>query len=221
MNDTESADREPKEPGSLTVRGPAVSVRGPLIVHGAGGHGRAVAEAAALAGAGVLGFLDDHDAEVPGHRVWTDAAELPAGVPVHVAIGDPAARSAALLRHLADRRPLATVIHPAASVSPSASLDRGVYAGPLAVVGAGCFVSHGAILNSGSILEHDGSVGPFSHLGPGAIAGGGVTIDDHVQIGLGVRILPSLRIEHHAVIGAGAIVLRDVKPGETVVGIVR
>ena len=43
----------------------------------------------------------------------------------------------------------------------------------------------------------------------------GITIEDDVWIGCGVRILDGIRIESGAVIGAGAVVLRDV-PGRAV-----
>ncbi|BAM03908.1 acetyltransferase [Phycisphaera mikurensis] len=204
-----AADRDPEPPATAAIRGP-------LVVHGAGGHGRVVAEAARLAGFDVLGFLDDG-----GSGDWAHAGDLPPGAAVHVAIGDGRARERCLERHLAAGRHPATVVHPRAAVSPSATLGRNVFVGPLAVVGVGTRLRDGVILNSGSILEHGSSAGTFAHLAPGAITGGGVSLGRRCLVGLGARVLPGMRIGAGATIGAGSIVLRGVADGETVAGVVR
>ncbi len=43
-------------------------------------------------------------------------------------------------------------------------------------------------------------------------------IEDDVYIGAGARILGNVRVGHHAVIGANAVVTKDVPPHATVVG---
>lgn len=218
-----AADRDGLDPKNPTVRGAGFSALLPLVIHGAGGHGAVVAEAASLAGLTVLGFLDRDDRVRPGLVTWTSAADLPQEAAIHVAVGDAATRERLSREHSAAGRRLASIVHPRAFVSPSASLspDSGVFVGPLAVVHAGCRVEAGAILNTACVLEHDGRLGPFSHLGPGAVTGGAVAVGARALVGLGARLAPGVRVGDDARVGAGAIVLRNVAPGETAVGVVK
>jgi serine O-acetyltransferase len=43
-------------------------------------------------------------------------------------------------------------------------------------------------------------------------------VEDYVYIGAGAKVLGNVHIGHHAVIGANAVITRDVPAGATVVG---
>ena len=53
---------------------------------------------------------------------------------------------------------------------------------------------------------------------PGAVIGGNAVIGDYVSIGLNATVMPKVQIEEGAYIGAGAVVMNDVKKNEVVVG---
>jgi acetyltransferase-like isoleucine patch superfamily enzyme len=44
-------------------------------------------------------------------------------------------------------------------------------------------------------------------------------IEEKASIGANSSILPGIRIGHHAVIGTGAVVTRDVEPNSVMVGV--
>ena len=74
-----------------------------------------------------------------------------------------------------------------------------------------------------SYVTHDCVVGDFVTLAPRVSVNGRVVIEDDVYIGTGATILPGnanapITIGKGAVIGAHALVTRDVAPGATVVG---
>lgn len=200
----------------------ATQRHGPLVVYGAGGHGRVVAEAAASAGWQVLGFLDDGLKETPSGSQWpllpvddprlVDAAHI-------VALGDNTARRriTAELRH-AGRR-LVAVIHPSASVSGSAKIGQGVFIGPAAVVHTAASIGDGVIINSGAIVEHDCSIEDFVHIAPGAVLGGGAAAGEGSLIGINASVLPRLRVGCWCVVGAGAVVVRNVMDNSNVAGV--
>ncbi len=110
-------------------------------------------------------------------------------------------------------------------VSPTASLGPGV------VIGQGCLVQQGVLittdvqlglackLNFAASIHHDCRIGNFCTLAPGCRLLGSVTIADQVFVGAGAIILPHCHVGVGAVIGAGAVVTRDVAPGETVGGV--
>lgn len=77
----------------------------------------------------------------------------------------------------------------------------------------------------GTVIHPRAVIGNYVEIGPGVVIGGRShqwevpVIEDHVQIGVGAKILGPLRIGRGAVIGANAVVLHDVPAGAVVVGI--
>jgi len=199
------------------------SLEGPIILIGGGGHAAVVADAARKSGFEVLGFTDDDPAvTLPriSHLGSIDDVLSEhdfVGVPVILAMGPSALRDRLVLK-LADR-PLATVIHPNAVVSSDASVASGVFVGPGAIINARAHISAHAIVNSAAIVEHDCSVGIGAHAAPASTMGGGATLGDHALLGLGAVVLPGITIGTKAIVGASALVTRDVQAKESVAGI--
>ena len=75
------------------------------------------------------------------------------------------------------------------------------------------------LINLNSTIGHDVKIGDYSSLMPGCHISGNVKIDEEVLVGTGAIILPNLSIGKGAVIGAGAVVTRDVEEGKVVKGI--
>ncbi|MEE9404354.1 MAG: acetyltransferase [Algisphaera sp.] len=190
-----------------------------LVVHGAGGHGCVVADAALAGGLTVLGFLDDAPAsKTCGRQLDPNDSRLLSAVYI-VAIGDNAARQAVAQRLGQAGHKLTNVIHPDATVSAKAVLNEGIYVGARAVVGPNAILDSTALINTGAVIEHDCKVGMAAHIAPGALLGGGVTIGDGALVGMGARVLPGLSVGHNAIIGAGAVLTCDAEPGSTYVGV--
>lgn len=194
-----------------------------LLLIGGGGHATVVAEAARLSGWRIVGFLDD-DSDAPlrktsewiGSLATLENPELTEHHPTIIAVGDIRFR-----RELAGmvRGGFATVIHPDASVAPSATIGEGVFVGPNAVVHTNATIGAHATVNSGAVVEHDAVIGENAHLAPGAVLGGAVRIGDGALIGIGARVIPGVHIGENAVVGAGAAVIRDTPSGACVVGV--
>lgn len=193
-----------------------------LVVYGAGGHGLVVAEAAQAQGFRVTGFLDDTTPPGTAIGVWRVISKTEAknsGVAVIVAIGDNEARGRVHTSLSNQGWRLATVIHPTAWVSPSANVAVGVFVGAGAVVQAQADVGVGAIINSRAVIEHHCKVASFAHVAPGAALGGGAHVDAGALIGMQATVLPRVRIGERAIVGAGAVVTREVKGASTVIGV--
>ena len=180
-----------------------------LLVFGAGGHGRVVADAALAAGHWPRVLASDRDPArcvgelLPGVALVT-VAEASRALAIHVAIGSAAGRereTAAL-----GVGTLASVIHPQAAVSAQASISAGCFIAAQSVVAPGARLGIGVIVNHGAVVDHDVQVGDFSHVAPQAALGGGVVIGRRVLVGSGACVLPGLRIADDVVVGAGAVV---------------
>lgn len=199
----------------------------PLVIVGGGGHAKVVFDAAIAAGLVVEGFLDDHLDAPLRHlgvrhlgtmkdvRKCGDLARL---VP---AIGDNAQRRALMLEMIGgdDVERLATVIHPRAVISVhDVTIGPGTFIGPGAIINTGGRIGAGVIINSGAIVEHDVVIGDWAHIAPGADLAGAVCVETLALVGLGSRILPGRIIGAETIVGAGAVVTRDVEPQTTVRG---
>ena len=114
-----------------------------------------------------------------------------------------------------------TIIHPSAVIDGSAHVGPGAQILALAHLGPGAAVDRNAVINTLANLEHGASVRPHAFIGPGAILCGGVAVEREAFVGAGAILLPGIQVGPRATVGAGAVVTRDVKEGETVVGLVR
>ncbi|HJV25105.1 MAG TPA: NeuD/PglB/VioB family sugar acetyltransferase [Aromatoleum sp.] len=155
-----------------------------VLIVGAGGHGRSVAEAILLGGTHrVIGFFDDawpDLKDVCGCPVLGKLSELKGSREyashVIVAIGNNAIRERLYARILASDLALATVVHPKAIVSPRAVLGAGCAVMAGAVVGTEARLGQGVIVNCNATVDHQCIVNDFGHLGVNACMAGGAVL---------------------------------------------
>ncbi len=197
----------------------------PVVIYGAGGHGRVVLDALQSSGRAVGGFVDDASdrlgREVAGHPVFDKlgATDLGEDFQVVVAIGSPSTRERITATVLELGLELATAIHPSATVAPDVTVEPGVMVLAQAAVNTGTHLGRGAIINTGAVVDHDCVVGAFAHVGPGARLAGGVKVGDRALVGVGSTVVQGVEIGSDAVVGAGAAVIARVEVGSTVVGV--
>ena len=96
-------------------------------------------------------------------------------------------------------------IHPAAKIAAGVFIDhgQGVVIGETAEVGTGTVIYQGTTL--GGTGKQTGKRHP--------------TVGEHCVISAGAKILGNIKIGDYAKIGAGAVVLKDVPPHATAVGV--
>lgn len=202
-----------------------------LLIYGAGGHGRVVAETAQRAGFRVAAFLDAN-AELhhslieglavlqpPGTREAVRLLERSFGAfTIGLALGLNNDRQSAALSVLALDISLATIVSCHAVVSASASIGHGSVVMPGTVINAGATLGCGVIVNTGAVVEHDCRLGDFVHLSPRAVLGGGVTIGPLAHIALGATIIPRISIGARTTVGAGSVATRDLPDDVTAFG---
>lgn len=193
-----------------------------IVVFGAGGHGKVVADALLAGGHQVLGFIDDRVAvgtlvlnlEVLGPSSWLRNNECC----VALGVGDNAGRSQVAEICRAAGRAIATVVHPRAVVANSATIGEGAVVFALAVVNADARVGRGAIVNTAAVVEHDCWVADFAHISPNATMSGGCSVGALAHLGSSAVMLPGTSIGAGSVIGAGATVTRDIPAGAIALG---
>ena len=193
-----------------------------IVIYGAGGHGLVVAEAAVAAGWDVVGFVDSHKAK--GTRVGSDWKVLgdddvdPSIGQVIVGIGDNAVRLRLTDELTSQGWTPATVIHPTAMISPSASIESGTFVGPLAIVHPESVIGRAVIINSRAVVEHHNRIGSGAHIAPETVLCGNVWVGDRTMMGASSVAIPGMRIGGDCVVGAGSVVIRDIADGDRVAG---
>lgn len=191
-----------------------------LVIWGASGHARVVADAVRkLAQYSVVGFLDDTPsrkgehfagAEILGGRNALVSLRAAGVTFVHIAVGDCRARVA--LAEVAETHglKLCSVVHPSASVALDAEVGAGTFLAAGALLGAQARLGRCVIVNSRASVDHDCFVDDGAHVGPGVTLGGFAQIGKAAWLGIGATVRDRVAVGDGAIVGAGALVLRDI-----------
>lgn len=193
-----------------------------ILIVGAGGFGREVANYAQDAGLVVEGFLDDHATGLVGGiqvlgRI-EDAGTWSSRAGHVIAVGDAVSRQRLAGRVAAAGGQLATVVHPTAYVARDAALGDGVILCPFALVGTNATIGDNVAINTYASVGHDATIGAHCVFSPYSVVNGAVVLEEAVFLGTHATVVPGRRVGRRTKIAAGGFVTRDVGPGFLVSG---
>ncbi len=183
----------------------------------------------------LLGFIDDN----PGQAGKTlDGVPVLGGAPLlpelleHglggaiVAIGDNHRRGEIAKRLSEMGLALVQAVDPSANISATARLGMGALIGPGAIIAFNTMIGDNPYVGPGAVISHDVLVGDNVLLSVGCVVAARVDIADFAFIGAGARVVPArlgqearLRVGRNAIVGAGAVVLKDVPDNSVVAGV--
>lgn len=179
-----------------------------LIIIGASGHGKVIADIAVRNGYQNIVFLDDNVAirECAGFPVIGKTMEAPRldGDRV-VAIGNPVIRE-----QIQKTIHTVTLVHPDAVISRRVILGAGTIIMAGAVINSDAVIGNGCIINTGASVDHDCRIGDFVHISVGAHVAGTCIIGERTWIGAGATVSNNITICGDCTIGAGTVVIRDI-----------
>lgn len=200
----------------------------PVIVLGGGGHAKVLIGTLQLQKRRILGFVDPNSTLPPvlgEQNLGTDDAAF-AYPPAEVelvngigSIGSPGARTAAFERFKAKGYTFATVVHPSASVAPDVEVEEGAQVMAGAVVQPGSRLGINAIINTKASVDHDCVIESHAHIAPGVTLSGKVHVGRGSHIGTGASVIQGITTGAYSIVGAGAVVIRDVPEKATVAGV--
>lgn len=196
-----------------------------LLIIGAGGHGRVVADIAVkMNGWREIAFLDD---EI-NKKSWIgmkviglsrDMDQFLGDSEIFVAIGDNQVREK-MLNSLEQKGAMIPVlIHPNSCIGRNVVIGKGTVIMPGAIINCCSSIGKGCIINTGTTVDHDNVIENYVHLSPGVHTAGDVRIGQGSWIGIGAVILNKINIVNRCIVGAGSVVIKDIKEAGTYVGI--
>ena len=203
----------------------------PVVVYGAGGHGRETAQLiedinAHRARWDVLGFIDDnpslHGREINGLPVLGGLEWLrDEGANARIALGvsSPTAKRRIVARVGSDAQRFITIVHPAVrlcrwlEIGPGTSIAAGTMLTVNITIGA--FVSVNRVCN----ISHDCRIGDFATIAPATNLSGAVEVGTGCDIGSGVTTVEGVTVGEWTIVGAGAVIATQLPPNCTAVGV--
>lgn len=195
-----------------------------VIIIGASGHGKVIADIVKKSKDKIIGFLDDNlnmDNEFIGFPVLGAVSEYKQYInqaEFIIAIGNASIRKK--ISEQLCKVKWYTAIHPKAVISDiDVTIEEGTVIMANAVVNSGARIGKHCIINSSSVVEHDNFIGDYSHISVGTKLAGTVCVGELSWIGIGACVSNNINICGECVVGAGAVVIRDITEKGTYVGV--
>lgn len=192
-----------------------------LIIIGAGGHGKVVADNAVKNGYTDIGFVDDHaSGRCMGFPIVGRCADLPGlddgATDFVIGIGNNPVRKSITAQYDVN---WVSLVHPSAQLGLGVTIGKGTVVMAGAVINACASVGEHCIVNTGAIVEHDNIIENYAHISPGAALGGTVQVGALTHVGIGAAVRNNIRICGGSTIGAGAVVVKDIDSCGTYAGV--
>lgn len=193
-----------------------------VVIIGASGHGKVVADIILKSGDSIRGFLDDNSeintivgipvlGKISEYKKYLDSEFI-------VAIGNPIIREK-IVKQLKEVH-WYTAIHPGAILSRlEVKIGEGTVIMANAVINSCANIGKHCIINTGAIIEHDNILEDYVHISPNVSLAGTVTVGRYTHIGVGACVKNNLNITKECVVGAGAVVIKPLVNKGTYVGV--
>lgn len=183
-----------------------------VIIIGAGGHGKVLANLISHCNDTVVGYLDDTKnigSKVLDHIVLGKLDDIYNFNECEfiIGIGDNISR-----KSIADKYNVKwyTAIHPTAVLSKYVQICEGTVIMANTVINCSSKIGKHCIINTGCIVEHDNILNDFVHLSPNTTLCGSVEIGEMTHLGAGVTVRDHISICGNCIIGLGAAVIKKI-----------
>lgn len=197
-----------------------------LLVLGAGGHGKVVAETAQIMNKwSEIAFLDDRDCinnviGIPVIGKLNDYLTLSGEYDyAFVAFGDNKLRLNWIEKLEQAGFLVPSLIHPSSIISKTANISCGTIILAGTIINSSASIGVGCIINTAASLDHDSIIENGVHISPGVSIGGTVRIGSYTWVCIGANISNNIKIGCDSIIAAGATVIKDVPSDVMVAGV--
>ena len=203
----------------------AIIMKDKLIIIGASGHGKVVADIAIKMNKWQsIAFLDDDESiktsmglEVIGRTA--DAFTYKDEADFFVAIGSNTTREKIQEKLIEQGINVICLIHPSAVIGTNVEIGFGSVVMAGVVINSSSRIGNGCIINTSSSIDHDNVIENYVHISPGVNMAGTVKVGKGSWIGIGSVVSNNVNICSSCKVGAGAVVVKDITEPGTYVGV--
>ena len=199
-----------------------------IVIIGAGGFGREVAWLIEDINKvnnnwNIIGFVDDNKyiqgTEINGYKVvgdidWLKKQELF----VVNAIGDSFIKKKVMEKLDGSKNKYPVLIHPSVICSDSVSFGEGSIICAGNIITVNIEIGKHVIINLDCTIGHDAIIGDYSTILPSVNISGFVKTEECVSFGTGSAVIQGVNIGRNTIVGAGAVVVKDLPANCTAVG---
>ena len=196
-----------------------------LLIIGASGHGKVVADVATKMNCyEEIYFLDDRD-EVQNCMQFSvvgkvkDVYNYLGEADIFVAIGNAEVRKRMIEDLKNNHATIPTLIHPNSIIGLNVLVGIGTVIMPGTIINPDTKIGEGCIINTSASVDHDCNLGDYTHVSVDAHLAGNVTIGENTWIGVGASIINNISVCENVMIGAGAVVVKDILESGTYIGV--
>ena len=196
-----------------------------LLIIGASGHGKVVADIALKMNSWQsISFLDDNEnlKFSLGFKVIGKSNEAIRHInefDIFVGIGNNAIRKKIQERLEVEGARIPTLIHPNATLGEQVEIAAGTAVMAGVVINCSTKIGKGCIINTGATVDHDNIIEDFVHISPGVHLAGTVNVGQGSWLGIGTVVSNNVKIKSNCKVGAGAVVVKDITETGTYVGV--
>ncbi|QIK84266.1 acetyltransferase [Sanguibacter sp. HDW7] len=205
----------------------------PLVIVGAGGFGRELADVvddlnAETSTFELLGYLDDGPAEADLARLASSGLDYLGTVESFLAegtaefvigIASPRARRAVDTRLTSAGHEAATLVHPSVTTGRHVEMGSGTILCAGARLTTNISLGRHVHVNLNATVGHDSVLEDYVTIYPGAAVSGNVVLEESVSMGVGSAVLQGLRIGARTFVGGAALVTKDAGPDLVLKGV--
>lgn len=185
-----------------------------VMIIGASGHGKVIADIIHQSGDQVMGFLDDDPTKKEIHQIPVlgkieDTQKYKDDFCFIIGIGDNQIR-----KEIAESNPALnyyTAIHPTAVIGEGVRIGNGTAVMAGVVINVDADIGEHCIINTSAVIEHECVIGDYTHISPQACLCGNVHVGEECHIGAGVTVINNLSICLKCTIGIGAVVVSNIE----------
>ncbi len=194
-------------------------IKNNLLIIGAGGHGKVIADIAlAQRKWDRISFLDDNFPNIKNISNWevigktSDRLSQKENFPnIFIAIGNNKTRKKIQENCRLEGFYLPTIIHPNSNINSNVQFGDGCAVMAGVTINIDSKIGLGVIVNTNSSIDHDCIIGAYSHICPGVNLAGNITVGGQTWVGIGSNIIQNIHIGQNVMIGAGSTVIKDIE----------
>tara|TARA_B100001059_G_C17822599_1_gene579254 strand:- start:812 stop:1447 length:636 start_codon:yes stop_codon:yes gene_type:complete len=196
-----------------------------IILIGYSGHAYVIADSLNNSNKKIIGYTDTKisknnpcNLKYLGYEKSDDFKFLNNKFSFFVAVGNNNLRYSISQFMRSKRQTIINVIDNKSVISKDLILGTGIFIAKNVSINSFCKIENDVIINTSAVIDHECIVESGSHIAPGAVLLGNVSVGKKSFIGANSVVKEGVKIGDNVIVGAGSVVLKDVSDNSIIYG---